>query len=129
MQRKEKKMVTQEVYKNESGKLIIKVNEEGSTVKIDWEGESTDIKPSQFLEPVFKEIFTDVSKNYVVDLTRLKYMNSGTMNPLIRIFQQMEKAPGSLSLWYDAAKKWQELSFDALIFFKTKDGRINIEAK
>lgn len=119
-------MVTQEIYKDDSGKLVIKVSESGDSTLVTLEGESISENPGKFLDPVFEEIFHDISQNYVMNLTNMKYMNSASMTPLIRLFQRMEKGDGGLVMQFDGTKKWQNLSFDALVFFKTKDGRIDI---
>ncbi|MES0488358.1 MAG: hypothetical protein ABUK01_00095 [Leptospirales bacterium] len=113
-------------YKNDAGLLKLKVKEEEGNIVVDWEGESTDDNPAKYLEPVFNEIFADVSRNYIVNIGKLKYMNSGTMTPLITLLKRMTQGTGSFIIKYDAKIKWQELSFDALILFQTEDERINI---
>jgi len=113
-------------YKNGNGLLTLKVKEEKDKVIVDWEGESTDDNPAKYLEPVFNEIFKDDSRHYVMNIGKLKYMNSGTMTPLITLLKRMTKGEGSFLINYDANVKWQELSFDALILFQTEDERINI---
>ena len=113
-------------YKNHTQELILKVNKKDGAIIVHWEGKSTEESPDDFLNPIFKEIFSHEQTPVIMNFTRLQYMNSRTITPLVCILEKIENSTGSVIFQYIASAKWQKLIFDALRLFETKDNRIQI---
>jgi hypothetical protein len=54
-------------------------------------------------------------------------MNSSTITPIIKVLERAKRGTTPISLLYQRAVKWQDLSFSALGIFETKDRRVTIE--
>lgn len=112
-----------------SGLLIIEVEESDSTIEITLLGKSTEREPGKFITPILAEIIQNsrkYNKAIALNFSRLDYMNSSTITPIIRILESTKKGNENISILYDKSKKWQELCFTALKIFETKDSRIKI---
>jgi len=122
-----------DVEKFNNNNLEIIIEENPSNLEIFWIGKSTDRMPSNFLNPIFKQIFTRSStanKKLVMDFTKLEYMNSSTIMSISKFIEQGKNQDYHLTVLYNKKRRWQELSFSALRIFQTKDKRINfVEGK
>lgn len=109
--------------------LTLVVLEDDDTINVQWIGKSSDRDPGKFITPIFSAILGRAgngSKLIVVDFRALTYLNSSTITPIIRLLDEAKRGSHRITIHYQKALKWQDLSFSALHIFKTKDGRIQI---
>jgi hypothetical protein len=119
-----------ETYENNN--LQVKVLEDESSIVVKFMGKSTERDPVQFIMPIFSDILKNsgnYNKGIVMNFEELSYMNSSTITPITKILERVKEDNGSLMLFYNKSKKWQELCFSALKIFETEDGRIEIIGK
>lgn len=103
---------------HENGELTLQVEVESSKVIISFLGKSRDRQPAQFLLPFFDEIFTkNPDKMLVIDFSKLEYLNSSTITPIVKQIDRCRKENRKLEILYKKDLKWQELSFSALKVF------------
>ena len=96
------------------GTLEIIVNE-GDKIIIEWLGRSENREPSALLNPYFKDIVENASgKEVEVDFTKLEYMNSSTVPPIIHMIKNLDTKGISTKIYYNKDSKWQAASFKAL---------------
>jgi len=108
--------------------LILDIDDSMDQITVIWQGRSTERDPSQFLNPIFREI-SDQGKNIVFDFQELEYMNSSTLTPIIKMLELVKIKQGKLLITYAKNLKWQLMSFSALEVFKTSDNKIDIVGK
>ena len=110
--------------------LTIEVVEQDAQIDVKWEGKSIDREPAKFLSPILIQVLkaaSDLNKRIVMDFQQLKYMNSSTITPLIKILDRAKKGTTKVTILYHKATKWQELNFTALEIFQTDDNRLEIK--
>lgn len=110
--------------------LTLAVKEDSNSISIEWQGRSKERNPSIFLTPILTRILERSkieSKKIIMDFTKLEYMNSSTITPIIKILERMKKGSNHILIQYGKALKWQELTFAALEAFQTDDQRVKIE--
>ena len=110
--------------------LTIKVIEQDTTIDVKWQGKSIDREPSKFLAPILIKVFnaaSEMNKRIIMDFQNLKYMNSSTITPVIKILDRAQKGMTKITILYHKATKWQELNFTALEIFNTEDNRLEIK--
>ncbi len=96
------------------GTLAIEIND-GSTVTMSWLGRSENREPSVTLNPYLSGIIDDLSgKELAVDFTKLEYMNSSTVPPIIQLIKNLNSKGITTKIFYDKESKWQAASFKAL---------------
>lgn len=114
----------------EDNLLQIEIIENKNSINMVWTGKSIHRKPSEFITPILAEIIkksTANKKRIILDFRRLHYMNSSTITPVIKILERAKRGAVEITLLYNKALKWQDLSFSALDIFQTKDGRVDIK--
>jgi len=116
-----------ETFTNQT--LSLTVTDEGNAIRIEWLGKSTAREPGAFIGPILVQALRRSSaehKHLLMDFQRIEYMNSSTITPIIRILDEAKRGGNQVSVLYQKALKWQELSFTALEIFETGDGRITV---
>lgn len=109
-------MYNKEIH--EDGRLKLEVHYQPDKVIVNWLGESKEREPIKFITPVFDAIYQkDASNPIILDFTKLDYMNSSTVTPIVKQIEKARKAGRKLEIHYSHALKWQELSFSALRVF------------
>jgi hypothetical protein len=89
--------------------------EEGDTNTITWTGKSESRDPSAVLNPYFAEILNRLKgKELVVRFETLKYMNSSSVPPIIKLIKSLQEAGITAKITYDKNSRWQAASFKAL---------------
>ncbi len=81
------------------------------------------------LLPVFVRALEEAAearRRLVLDFSAVSYMNSSSFAPVIKILEKARLGQQALTIHYDAAEKWQSVSFSAMTIFKTPDQRIQI---
>jgi len=118
-------------FKSYSNDLLkLEVREDLDCIDIKWTGKSVTRKPAQFITPILVDVLkksSDEDKRIVLDFTKLEYMNSSTITPIIKILERAKRGANRVTVLYEKAKKWQDLSFSALMIFQTKDNRVSIQ--
>ena len=115
----------------EKDKLIIKVSKDLdlNIMALSWQGESNDKNPGAFLYPYFEEIAKEASDhNFSIemDISEMKYMNSSTISPIIRLIKDLKSKRIKFIILYDGNMKWQDLSFTALRIYQTEDNMFDV---
>ncbi len=96
------------------GNLEIKI-EETDKILMTWIGRSEDRDPSAFLNPYLSEISDAIAgKELEVEFSKLEYMNSSTVPPIIQLIKKLNTVGVTTRIFYDKNSKWQSASFKAL---------------
>lgn len=109
--------------------LTLNVEDDGHVIRVDWRGRSTARNPAIFLAPILRDALRQAGSSgqaLVLDFTRIEYMHSSTITPIIRVLDEARRGAETVTVLYRAGLKWQELSFSALEIFQTEDHRIEI---
>ncbi|RME19428.1 MAG: hypothetical protein D6806_18305 [Deltaproteobacteria bacterium] len=109
--------------------LTVERLETADSVRIKFLGKSMAREPAKQLLPVLTDALercTQTGKTMVLDFTKVEYMNSSTITPVIRLIERVRRGSGKLEVRYNKNLKWQEVSFSALDVFATEDGRVKI---
>ncbi len=99
------------------------------TLRLDWFGISGDRQPDKILRPYFARVLDAASgtgRCLELHFESIERFNSSTILCIIQLIQEARKANVRLTLVYDASRKWQRLSFDALRIFDRKDGMFEL---
>ncbi|MFH2008911.1 MAG: SiaC family regulatory phosphoprotein [bacterium] len=109
--------------------LTLTVEDDGHTIRVEWTGRSIARDPGGFIAPILSKALAHSTKSdrpLVLDFTRIEYMNSSTITPIIRILDEAKRKGSTVTVLFKQGLKWQELSFSALEIFQTDDKRIEI---
>ncbi len=120
-------METKTLFSKDS--LQIEVSEHPEEIVARFLGKSLLKEPGGFMMPVLLDLLSrsnDGEKRVVLDFTRLSYMNSSTLSPVIKILERARLGRLRVAVLYDKSLKWQDISFSALVIFQTQDLRIEI---
>ncbi|TAL37020.1 MAG: hypothetical protein EPN93_06215 [Spirochaetes bacterium] len=110
--------------------LTIEVEESEEVINIKLLGKSIDRTPGAFITPILNRALEKSSadkKELVLNFLDLKFMNSSTVAPLVKILDRAKRGDNRVTILYHKNLNWQELSFSALIVFQTRDQRIQIK--
>ena len=121
-------MIKAETFTNNL--LNIKVKENSDNIFVYWSGKSIDRKPNIFITPILIKVLkkcVDKDKRMILDFCNIKYMNSSTITPIIKILERAKRGKAYVTVEYLDSLKWQQLIFSALEIFQTKDKRIIIK--
>lgn len=98
--------------------LTIDVDERTpGVVVLRWLGRSVSRSPGALLHPWFDDFFMTArqkSLSVVMRFEALEHFNSSTIAVLIQLINSAQSRNIPLAVHYDARRKWQTLSFDAL---------------
>lgn len=103
-----------------AGNLRIERLGDDKNVVLQWRGSSTDRNPSLAINPYVRGIYDAVAgsgASVEMRFESLDHFNSSTITALIQMIQEARTRKIKLVLTYDAAVKWQRLSFEALRVF------------
>jgi hypothetical protein len=93
----------------------IKVLEQNDLVKLQWLGRSELRNPAEVLNPYLDSIVTKLKgKNIVVDYSKLEYMNSSTVPPIIKFIKSCNQNELNTKVHFDKNSEWQNASFKPL---------------
>jgi hypothetical protein len=96
------------------GTLSIEIKD-GDSVTMSWLGRSESREPAVVLNPYLTGIVDGMSgKELIVDFTKLEYMNSSTVPPIILLIKNLNTKGVVTKIYYDKESKWQAASFKAL---------------
>jgi hypothetical protein len=102
-----------------SGELTIEVRAAAPSepLQLHWLGKSNDRQPGNLLAPFFKSALDAAAARQVpleMHFERIKHFNSSTIAAIVQLMHEARKRGVRLIIVYDAALKWQKLSFDGL---------------
>lgn len=92
-----------------------------------WRGKSEDVQPSRLLTPHFRDLLEEAaSRSAPLELhfEDLEYLNSSTLVALTQLIRDARSKGVDLVMFFDAERKWQKLTLDALRVFVTGDGSL-----
>ncbi len=96
------------------GTLTIEIKDD-AIITMSWLGRSENREPATVLNPYLAKIIDGLSgKELAVDFTKLEYMNSSTVPPIIQLLKNLEAKKVVTKIFYDKESKWQAASFKAL---------------
>lgn len=84
---------------------------------LSWTGSIHSKDPSDFLDPYFEGVLDgarDANRRIRMDFTRLEYMNSASLPPLIHFLRKVSEEKVHAEFLYDSKRKVQAASFRAL---------------
>ncbi len=87
------------------------------TLRIRLTGRSASREAGKVLAPLFDRALATArgdARALVLHFERLEYFNSSTIAALVQFIRATQQAGVGLTVVYDAAQKWQAMSFDAL---------------
>jgi len=111
--------------------LTIRVEQEGDTMCLRWQGKSTARTPGTFLLPFFQAVVNEIGERKIHvdnDLTRLQHLNSSTLAAMIGIIRLFRNGDVSMRVLYDPMVGWQERSIDALRILESPTSIVRFEA-
>jgi hypothetical protein len=111
-----------------TGDLQITVKASPGLLRLDWIGKSNNREPGKVLGPFFDEIVRQAAasaSSVEQHFEALQHFNSSTITALIQFIQTARARGIAVVIVYDAALKWQRLSFDALRIFEKTDGKLS----
>jgi anti-anti-sigma regulatory factor len=89
--------------------------DDSDKITMSWLGRSENREPASFLNPYIAEIIDAISgKELIVDFSKLEYMNSSTVPPIIHMIKNLNTKGIATKIFYDKDSKWQAASFKAL---------------
>jgi hypothetical protein len=112
-------------------KIAVRNGAPGSAIEMHWTGRSNDRQPARALVPFFQSVFAQAaaeSKPVELHFERIDYFNSSTVTVLIQLIQEARAKALRLDIVYDAALRWQRMSFDALKALTAKDENIRLRS-
>ena len=87
--------------------LTIQARQAGQAVLVEWRGVSDSRDPAAFLAPYLNRLLAKLeSASVVVDFTRLEYMNSATVSPIIRFIRDLDETAEDVLVHFSDAD-WQ----------------------
>jgi hypothetical protein len=114
----------------------LKVNEleirvtKGPQTLIEWLGISNARDPGLTLIPYLDQVTKELDCEEVfVDFSKLEYINSSTVPPIIRLIKELDKKAIKTHVIYNKSLKWQQESFKALATLSKILKHVNVEAR
>ena len=99
----------------QAGNLQIEVLD-GDPVTFNWLGESDARNPGSHIDPFMDDHVNRCNgRSFVIDFSRLAYMNSSTVGPIIRLLRLLNSNKIQTSVIYNEHLEWQRVSFKALL--------------
>ncbi|MDJ0765809.1 MAG: hypothetical protein QNJ97_22685 [Myxococcota bacterium] len=96
------------------GALKIVSEEENEARKLSFFGRSDTREPAEVLNPFFNTVLSSGTDHLILDFSKLEFMNSSTISPLVQFMHKLNKRSRKTTITYDASTKWQDVSFRAL---------------
>jgi hypothetical protein len=108
--------------------LVISASRGATRGTVAWTGVSDSQSPGLFLRPVLKDILDKMKGAEVtVDFTRLEYMNSATVSPMIQFVKALDVASSrTLVLFSDS--DWQRTHLQCMRAIATTLKRVTVES-
>jgi hypothetical protein len=109
--------------------LSIRLAHADGQVHVQWQGVSDSRSPATFLDPVIEQLVLAADGRPVtIDFTRLEYMNSATVTPLIQMVRALDAARCAVLLVF-AEVDWQRTHFQCLRAISRTMNDVKVEAR
>ena len=107
--------------------LTVEVQRSDAEASMTWLGESDSRNPSEFLQPIVTQLTHELSGLAVtIDLTRLTYMNSATVAPLIACIKAFDASASIVHVQFSNVD-WQRTHVQCLRAISRKLKGVRIE--
>ena len=106
-------MQMNEVYKSENGSLTVEIEELTDLVTIKFIGQSLDLQPGLFLNPIFEKHIINNDKEIVMDFVQLRSLSSPTLSPVIQTLNRANGGSRKAQVIYNSDYDWQVTTFTA----------------
>jgi hypothetical protein len=115
------------------GELVLITEQVGAhgPLRVFWRGKSNERNPGKELAPFFASLIEAARLRRApleFHFGAMEYVNSATLTALVQYIEQCRSAAVKLTMVYDAERKWQRLSFDALSVLVKDDGLLELRA-
>jgi hypothetical protein len=119
--------MTSSSTKFEKETLTVLVKRSDTEASMSWLGESDSRNPGEFLNPIVKQLASELSGlSVTIDLTRLAYMNSATVAPLIACIKSLDASATEVHVQFSDAD-WQRTHVQCLRAISRKLKGVHIE--
>jgi hypothetical protein len=113
----------------EENDLAITISRTSTTATITWHGSSNSRDPSQFIDSVaVKLIDSFKDKSVTLDISKLKYMNSATVVPLLSWIKRLDASVVATRVLYDEEVDWQRVNFRCMKTIARTLTHVRVEA-
>ncbi|WCL50453.1 hypothetical protein [Leptospira sp. GIMC2001] len=93
----------------------IKISAQGDSVMMQWLGRSESRNPAEYLNPYLENFISNIQgKNLVIDYTKLEFMNSSTVPPIIKLIKSCSTNDIKVTIHFNKIVEWQNASFKPL---------------
>ena len=121
--------MTDPVVKFERDGLCIQLERAAGHVTVSWLGVSDSRSPAVFLNPIIEQITRSAAGSPVtVDFTRLEYMNSATVTPLISLVKSLDQAKAQVLLLF-AEVDWQRTHLQCMKAIARTMSNVRVEGR
>lgn len=96
-------------------------------LQVVWRGKSEDVQPARILAPHFRQLLDEASSRsspLELHFEELDYLNSSTLVALTQLIHDARARSVKLVMVFDADRKWQKLTLEALRVFVNGDGAL-----
>jgi len=92
--------------------LSIRVRYEGDSATIVWQGISEIQDPELIVGPFLQRLLTSLRvKKITVDFRALDYMNSATLQPVLKLVKELNQRSMHTTVLYSNEIEWQRITF------------------
>lgn len=102
-----------------------------SSVTIAWFGTSDSRSPGEWLDPYLSALARELGEigglTCRVDLTKLEYMNSSSVGPLMRFVKELDQAEVTTKMVFSSAVEWQQTSSRAFKIVAMRLDKFSVE--
>jgi hypothetical protein len=121
--------MTDPIVKFERDGLCIQMERAADLVTVSWLGVSDSRSPAAFLNPIIEQITRSAAGSSVtVDFTRLEYMNSATVTPLISLVKSLDQAKAQVLLLF-AEVDWQRTHLQCMKAIARTMSNVRVEGR
>ncbi len=121
--------MSEEKWQFEQDGLIINASRANGKGTVAWRGVSDSRTPGAFLSPVLKDITEKLKGAEVtVDLSKLEYMNSATVSPLVNFVKTLDGICKRILLLYSEAD-WQRTHLQCMRAIATTLHNVMVQSR
>ena len=121
--------MSEQRWQVEQDGLVISASRVNGKGTVAWCGVSDSRTPGLFLRPVLRDLLEKMKGAEVtVDFTRLEYMNSATVSPLLHCIRSMDAEGTAVTVRFTDAD-WQRTHLQCLRSIARTLSRVRVEAK
>lgn len=104
-----------QVNKLEVDELTLIVEATALQTTVRWQGVSESPDPEKIVGPFLGDLIAQIDKRkFVMDFTALEYMNSATLQPLLRVLRKLNEHEIETEVIYNPELEWQRINFRSI---------------